>query len=375
VVRISGRLLLLGDHSKVSKEGLRMPGVEILHQESQNSGKAEYIAGHNYGQVSAVVTKGKVSRSMPLVTQLQKSPPKDERGESLVVQMLNLVVKTAESAGEPSVVALDAYFSSEKAWSVIDKKITSTGERIVEIVTRAQKNTVAYTVPQKSAEKKRGQPRKYGEKIVLYSLFSDLSQFTETTMELYGKPTKVKYLCLDLIWRPVKKLVRFILVESDSGRCILMSSSLTFSPEDMITIYALRFKIEPSFAEQKNDVGCFDYHFWTTALPKRKKWRKSDAPANEKVDAALRASQSFVCLSTIAAGLLTLIAFSHNAEIWRYYSGWLKTVRSSIPSIAIVKSSLALAFHHFLPALSHFKAFAFIKPLLRNSHFLFRDVA
>ena len=194
-------------------------------------------------------------------------------------------------------------------------------------------------------------------------------------MELYGKQTKVKYLCLDLIWRPVKKLVRFVLVESDSGCCILMSSNLTFSSEEIITVYALRFKIEPSFAEQKNDVGCFDYHFWTTALPKRKKWRKSDAPANEKVDAAFRASQSFVCLSTIAAGLLTLIAFSHNAEIWRYYSGWLKTVRSSIPSIAIVKSSLALSFHDFLPSLAHLKSFAFIKPLLRNSLFLYSDVA
>jgi len=375
VVRKCGRLLILGDHSKVSKEGLRMPGVEILQQDSQNSGKAEYIMGHNYGQVSAVITNGKVSRSLPLVTQLQKSPAKNESGDSLVVQMLNLVVKTTEWVGEPTVVALDAYFSSERAWSVIDKKITSTGERLVEIVTRAQKNTVAYSVPQKPTEKKRGQPRKYGEKIVLSSLFADMSKFTETTMELYGKQTKVKYLCLDLIWRPVKKLVRFVLVESDSGRCILMSSNLTFSPEDIITVYALRFKIEPSFAEQKNDVGCFDYHFWTSALPKRKKWGKSHAPANVNVDAALRASQSFVCLSTIATGLLSLIAFSHNAEIWQHYSGWIKTVRSSVPSIAIVKSSLSACFHDFLPALSHFKAFAFIIPLLRNSLFLYRDVA
>jgi len=297
------------------------------------------------------------------------------QGDSLVVQMLKLVVKTAETIGEPTVVALDAYFSSEKAWSVIDKKIRSTGERLVEIVTRAQKSTVAYTVPQRTAEKKRGQPRKYGDKIVLYKLFDDMSKFTETTMELYGKRTKVKYLCLDLLWRPVKKLVRFVLVESDSGRCILMSSNLTFSPEDIITVYALRFKIEPSFAEQKNDVGCFGYHFWTTALPKRKKWRKSNESANLNVDAALRASQSFVCLSTIAVGILTLIAFSHSSEIWRYYSGWIKTLRSPIPSIATVKASLAFSFHDILPALVHLKSFAFIKPLLRKSHFFYSDVA
>ena len=77
------------------------------------------------------------------MTELQKSPSKSEAGDSLVVQMLNLAVETAQTIGESSVVALDAYFSSEKAWSVVDKTLTATGERLVEIVTRAQSNTVA----------------------------------------------------------------------------------------------------------------------------------------------------------------------------------------------------------------------------------------
>lgn len=93
-------------------------------------------------------------------------------------------------------------------------------------------------------------------------------------MALYVKQAVVHYLCLDLIWKPVKKLVRFVVVESDNGSCVLMSTSLTLSPEDIIAIYALRFKIETSFAEQKNDMGCFAYHFWTTALPKRKNGKK-----------------------------------------------------------------------------------------------------
>jgi len=305
MVRICGRVLTIGDHIKVSKEGLRMPGVQILHQDSENSGKAEYIAGHQYAQVSGVLTNGKVSRSLPLITELQRSPPKGGGGDSLVVQMANLAVNTAETLGEPTVVALDAYFCSEKAWSVIDNKLTANGERLVEIVTRGQKNTVAYTVPQAPTVKRRGQPRKYGEKIVLRDLFSDMSRFTHTTMELYGKQTKVKYLCLDLIWRPVKKLVRFVLVETDGRQCILMSSNLTFAPKDIITVYALRFKIEPSFNEQKNDVGSFDYHFWSASLPKRKKWNCSVDSLDTNATAAARATQSFVCLSTIATGRVT----------------------------------------------------------------------
>jgi hypothetical protein len=245
----------------------------------------------------------------------------------------------------------------------------------VEIVTRGQRNSVAYTVPQATAAKKRGQPRKYGDKIVLYSLFSDMTEFTETTMEVYGKRAKVKYLCLDLIWKPIKKLVRFVLAEIDGGRCMLMSSNLTFDPVDIITVYSLRFKIEPSFDDQKNDVGSFDYHFWSASLPKRKKWNNSDPNITPNDDAAARAAQSFVCLSTIATGILSLIAFNHNSQIWSLYDGWLKTIRNIIPSLAVVKSALASYFHDFFPEFSHFGVFRFIKPLRRISDFLFQHFA
>jgi hypothetical protein len=84
-----------------------------------------------------------------------------------------------------------------------------------------------------------------------------------------------------------------------------MSTSLSLSPEEIIAVYALRFKIETSFDEQKNDMGCFGYHFWTAALPKRKRWRKSEVeePTDERsqrriVDAK-QAIDSFVCLCTI----------------------------------------------------------------------------
>ena len=199
VVRVANRVILLGDHSKVSKEGLRMPGIQTLHQESQNSGKPEYIEGHNYGQVSAVITNGAISRSLPLITELQASPKKiegtkEKDGESLVSQMVGLTHRAAKAIAEPVYGVFDAYFSSAVAWAAVDKTITKEGVKLVEIVTRAQTNTVAYTVPVPPKVKKRGQPRKYGSKIVLYNLFADTSKFTKTTMLLYGKLTKVEYL-------------------------------------------------------------------------------------------------------------------------------------------------------------------------------------
>ena len=45
---IDGRVVLVGDHIKISKEGRRMPAIEKLHQESQNSGKGAFIEGHRF---------------------------------------------------------------------------------------------------------------------------------------------------------------------------------------------------------------------------------------------------------------------------------------------------------------------------------------
>jgi len=265
---------------------------------------------------------------------------------------------------EPVYAALDAYFSSQVAWAASDNSITQEGVKLVEIVTRAQSNTVAYNVPEKPSASKRGQPRKYGDKIVLYDLFANTADFTQTIMSLYGKPTKVQYLCLDLIWKPVKKLVRFVLVITDRGRCVLMSSDTSLEPKDVIAIYALRFKIETSFGEQKNDMGCFSYHFWTTALPKRKRWEKVgllvEVDLQERVAKTKQAIEAFVCLSTIATGILTIMSFSHNREIWDCYPGWVRTLRTVIPTVATAKQSLSHVFHALLP---HFTCIDLLRDL------------
>jgi len=78
LVEIGGRIFLLADHIKISKEGRHMPDIQIHHQQSQNSRKSEYVEGHIYGNVSAVITAGNTSRSLPLLTHLHKVPPKDE---------------------------------------------------------------------------------------------------------------------------------------------------------------------------------------------------------------------------------------------------------------------------------------------------------
>jgi hypothetical protein len=67
-IEIDGRLVLVGDGIKVSKEAEKMPGVKRLHQESDNSGKAQYIYGHHWGVIGTLAgwkKKSSVSRFVP----------------------------------------------------------------------------------------------------------------------------------------------------------------------------------------------------------------------------------------------------------------------------------------------------------------------
>jgi hypothetical protein len=57
IKKVNGRMVLLADHIKISKEGRRMACVQKWHQESQNPGKPEYIKGHNFGVASIVANR------------------------------------------------------------------------------------------------------------------------------------------------------------------------------------------------------------------------------------------------------------------------------------------------------------------------------
>jgi hypothetical protein len=62
---VNGRVILVRDHIKASKEGRRMPVIEKLHQESQNSGKGAFIEGHLFGFISMILPG--FSRSIPVM--------------------------------------------------------------------------------------------------------------------------------------------------------------------------------------------------------------------------------------------------------------------------------------------------------------------
>lgn len=114
----------------------------------------------------------------------------------------------------------------------------------------------------------RGRPRKYGMKVKLRAFLDDPAKMQAAPSPVYGETkTSIKFLSMDLFWRPIGVLVRFVAVRHPArGFIILMSTDLTLAPLEIIRLYGLRFKIELSFKQALRTIGVYAYHFWCAKI-------------------------------------------------------------------------------------------------------------
>jgi len=81
--------------------------------------------------------------------------------------------------------------------------------------------------------------------------------FEKAELTIHGKTKTIAFYCLDLLWKPVKENIRFVLVVDGTDRFILMCSDLELSPQDIISIYCYRSIIETFFAWWKRHLKVY----------------------------------------------------------------------------------------------------------------------
>ena len=376
----NGRISLLIDHTKKSKEGRRMPAVRKLCQESETQSKPEYIHGHLFGGLSVVASRIGDSASIvaiPLILQLQngishmlkwldmecdglsdaaveatnnmKRAVKDLEisTESSITQMIILACRSAQWLKRDANIIADRAFLTLKALNTIDE-YNQTRIYKVQIVTRCKKNLGVYTKPQPRPAGKRGATRKKGDRVDLSALFSMESEdlrnlidpgnvsirWSTKTMSLYGKDEKVTYVAFDLVWaRAHCRTLRFALVKYGAVETILVTTDLNMDAETIVKLYETREKIEVTFRELNQRVNAFSARFWTKSMPKLDHFRKSTDPDpleavtspsdREKVVLAVRAVELYAALSCIAMGILQIISLSFEWNASDF--GWQRT--------------------------------------------------
>jgi hypothetical protein len=175
--------------------------------------------------------------------------------------------------------------------------------------------------------------------------------FLSAEAVVYQKKETVRYLVLDLIWKPVKGLVRFLLIETPRGRMILMSSDLTLDPLLALSLYTARVRIESLFASVKNLLGGLAYHFWSKYLaPVSRRPRRGSHPAPlssrpDRTANTLAAIQKFMALHLIVLGALQLMAATFGDAVREQARCWLRTPSGAVPSDFVSRSALANLLH------------------------------
>jgi hypothetical protein len=231
----------------------------------------------------------------------------------------------------------DAYYASAK----VILPLLANGHHLL---TRAKSNAVAYLPVSQPAHRGKGRPKLYGKKVRLKDLAQDASAFTFAPSPVYGeRDVTVRYRVLDLMWRPVGRIVRFCIVHHPvRGTIFLLCTDTTLEPLEMLELYGYRFKIELGFRQAVHVIGAYAYHFWMTDMKPVRRGSgdqylhmKSDT-YRQAIRRKLRAYHVHVQLGCIAQGLLQHLSINHTAEVWRCFRSWLRTMNPAMPPSELI---------------------------------------
>lgn len=349
----AGYVVFVADGLKVAKEGRKMPAVKCLHQESENNSKSEYIMGHSFQVISLLVTAatGQVI-AVPLLSRIceglvwKRSGPR----RSLLDKLASMFLEVTRIAGVPSVVVADAYYASAK----VIQPLVASGHQLI---SRVRSNAVAFELAPPPTTKQRGRPKKYGRKVRLRNLFKGWQAFTQAPSPVYGEENvTLQYRAVDLLWRPVGGLVRFVLVKHPTrGYLILLSTALTMHPLTVIKLYGMRFKIEVSFKQSLHTLGGYAYHFWMSTM-KPIRWGSGNQHLDRRLQGYKRAVQRkldayhrYVQLGCIVQGLLQHLAINFRQSVWASFGSWLRTMKTDlVPSEMVAANALRARLPEFL---------------------------
>lgn len=345
------RLICLADGIKAPKEGKLMPAVKSLHQQSASNSKPEYIMGHSFQAISLLVqsASGDVA-AVPLMSRIHEGLVFSNRdSRTLLDKLAVLMFSIANFLGRKILLVADAYYASGK----LIAQLLSNGHQLV---TRTKSNAVAYLPVPTPQHRRRGRPRIYGKKVPLKELAQDDAAFISAPSPVYGENNvTLHYRCLDLMWRPAARIMRFVIVRHPHrGTIFLLSTDLTLDPLEILMLYAYRFKIELGFRQGIHVLGAYAYHFWMSGMKPLKRGdgdqylhRTSDA-YRAAIRRKMAAFHVHVQLGCIAQGLLQHLSLNYAAEVWLCFRSWLRTMNPALPpSELVVANALRSAIPRF----------------------------
>lgn len=365
MVRRNGRLVLIGDESKVPQEGRRMPAVKTLRQTSETSSKPSYFRGHEWSFIGVLIgslgkyfcapawaclTDGKPGTDVAAEKRKAggSSRKMKKGGGPRTADIVKAASRLAFSLGIHAYLALDAFYAAGPVFMAASEAGN------IFIVTRAKCNCVAHIPAARTKKSGRGRPRKYAGAVKVAGLYADEAEIFEARRaKVYGRTEVIRILARTLYWKPAKSLVLFVLVETSRGRVTLMSSDLAADPVDVLELYCHRSLIEVMFHNIKNLLGLMEYRFWSRHLePQTRRPAKNGTPresGNPKNTArTIAAISNYLHVGLVFLVFLQALSCKFGSAVTEKADCWLRTPSGPVPSEFVAKSAAACVLRRLL---------------------------
>jgi len=257
------RLYILVDESRVqkSKAAKKMDHLHYWYNPQGGDCRGRYIWGHLWALVGVLLPIGSEGRLRCFPITAGLCPPKD---------------KTQKSKNDTSYTARTFFRLLEGITWPADCIRTLIGdgafackplldwcrEQGFFLISHVQLNADVREVlpPQSTTKRKRGRPRKWGDRIDLREVYHDDTRFEPLPEPLYEEGVEGSYTSLLGVLKRSGDKVRIVLVKTEKYKPFaLICTDLSLDPLEIVYIFTDRVEIEITIRELKDETGFGDY--------------------------------------------------------------------------------------------------------------------
>ena len=307
------KIILAVDDTLVYRSSSKAPGAAIHFDHAHKANRTNFPLSQLFVSLFLIASHGRKYAALPLALQLCRK--EGNRSKLKIAHDLVLLANKHENNSQKILLLCDAWYMKEPLLAPLLKQhIHSIGQ--------IRKDSLLFLPPVNS--KKRGRPKKYGEKLT-FKRVQDLFPMQKLEIYAYGKKCSFEFYSFQAQVRFLKgELCQLIWCRfSAEGKNmtawhLLLSTDISIDASKVISYYALRWAVEPAFNDIKNSFGLS--HAWQQTRNVFARWR------------------CFICLAYGICALASLLFEEHLAELlpigWRkghpMTAGWASKVLERI---------------------------------------------
>ena len=255
------RLLAVIDDSPTKRYGPKVEGADIHRNPTPGPADQRYLYGHIWVTLSLALRHPRWGalalplRAMLYVRQQTMARiPKHRKWKfrtklELAAKLVEWIAPIVGKAGKTLWIVVDGFYTK---WPFL-KRCLAVG---VVVVGRLRRDAALRDLPPRLRSKRRGRPRKYGKnKISLAKRAGHKGGWQTVECTLYGQQTTKTTKTFLATYRPVRGVIRVVLVKEEDGWFALFCTDPAASVVEILEAFADRATIEQDFHDVKEVWG------------------------------------------------------------------------------------------------------------------------